>query len=351
MRITEISFCDKIGYNIRSDESKKYFLQKIESTYGIKIIAKHFEGYNVNTIQTLNQNPFIVCLRSNGNPYLMFITKYNDNDIVILIDKKIQQGYFLPRMIIVHVMIGNVNSGLHDDTIFDGEMVKKNDGSWTYLIHDMYVYKGKYMSDINIIKRLNIIYRTLNDEYLEDERCPFTISVKKYFTYDELKTHLYKHIENINYTCRGIYFKPLFLKFKDILINFDDSLIKKVSRNKMGGNFLLQSDNINNNHVIESDNESYSSNNSLSIDHVHKECSDNDILQNTQDMCLFTRKTSYPDVYEILDNSGSLMGNVCIPTMKQSIYMRDLFKEKSLIDRIKIMYCWNEKFNKWMPKI
>lgn len=349
MRLSEISFCDKVGYNIRSDETKKYFLNKIENIYGIKIIARHFDKFvHVHTQNILNKNPYLVCLRSNGNPYLMFITKYNDNDIVILIDKKIQQGYFLPRMILVHLMIGNETSGLHNDTIFDGEMVKRNDNTWTYLINDMYVHKGQYLSDVNIIRRLNSVYTILKTEYIPDEMTPFNIMVKKYFTYDELKKDIYTHIQKLNYTCRGIYFKPLFLKFKDILLNFDDTLIKKVKRDKVGGNFLLDTQN--------------------ETCEIQKKCTTiekrninankseiaNNATQNTinENMRVFlTRKTSQPDVYEILDVNGEVIGDACIPTLKISTYMRDLFKEKNLVDRVRINYTWNTKFEKWTPNV
>lgn len=372
MRVSEISFCDKVGYNIRSDDTKKYFLDKIENAYGIKIISRHFEKFSiVHSIPVLHQNPHMVCIRSNGNPYFMFITKYNNSDVVILIDKKVQQGYSLPRMILVHVMIGHETGDLHNDTIFDGEMVKREDKTWSYLINDILVYNGKYLSDINIVKRLNIVYNILKNEYIYDDVSPFNIVVKKYFTYDNIKTSIYEHIDGLNYTCRGLYFKPLFLKFKDILYNFDDGLIKKVKRDKMGGNFMLDTKTIPSlklcdipKYISDNDTSSNISEQSIDMNDVKEDSTKhykNEIIENiTYDenfkeekntvISLTTRKTSLPDVYEILNTDGNVESIVCIPSMKASIFMRELFKEKSLIDRIKVQYIWNNKFSRWTPK-
>lgn len=371
MRVSEISFCDRVGYNIRSDETKKYFLDKIDHSYGVKIISRHFEKFSpIHSISILNQNPHLVCLRSNGNPYLMFITKYNNSDVVVLIDKKVQQGYSLPRMILVHVMIGKEVGSLHDDTIIDGEMVKKEDGKWSYLVNDMIVYNGKALSDVNIVKRLNLVYGVLKNEYVYEDLSPFNIVVKKYFTYDELKTSLYEHMNNLNYTCRGLYFKPLFLKFKDILYNFDDGLIKKVKRDKMGGNFMLDTrsihadcytikaiTNIKSKNNSDADSNSSSDNSEvLRNDMDNVKCTDEMNVSTAQKdntatiVTFLTRKTSLPDVYEIINSDGNVECNVCIPSMKASIFMRELFKEKSLIDRIKVQYVWNDKFERWSPK-
>lgn len=358
MRITEISFCDKVGYNIRSDETKKHILDTIEEKYKIKIVTKHFEKFTEErSIHIVNNNPHLACVRSNGNPYFLFITRHNNNEIAVFIDKKVQHGYFLPRMIISHIMIGKDRS-IHDDTLFDGEMVKTTDGKWIFLINDLMVYKGQYLCSWSLPKRINQVYEMLADEYIPNEMSAFQIGVKRFFTFDQLKTDLHSHVENLYYTCRGVYFKPLHLKFKDILWNFDDSLIKKVKREKIGGSSFLLSTN----QEVRVD-ESTIPSGSLSpvtplslASPMSTESSipiiPHNIVCNActhQRQSFATRKTATPDVYEMLDKHNKVQGIACIPSMKISKAMRDLFADKNLVDRIDIPFEYNPKFQKWIP--
>ena len=218
MRIGDISFCDKIGYNIRSDETKKQILDKLEKKYGIRIIARHYDKFDqTRSVSVLTRNPHLICARSNGNPYMLYLTRYNLVDICIFIDKKVQQGYFLPRMIVSHLMLGR-DSAVHDDTILHGEMIKKNDGAWVFAINDMTVYKGRLLSEDNLVKRLNCVYALLKREYIVDDMAPFKLVVKKFFAYDEVEA-LEEHIKHLPYTCRGLYFKPLFTSLISICLN------------------------------------------------------------------------------------------------------------------------------------
>jgi hypothetical protein len=331
MRIGDISFCDKIGYNIRSDETKKQILDKLEKKYGIRIIARHYDKFDqTRSVPVLNRNPHLICARSNGNPYMLYLTRYNFVDICIFIDKKVQQGYFLPRMIVAHLMLGT--GAVHDDTIMHGEMIKKNDGTWVFAINDMTVYKGRLLSEENLVKRLNYVYMLLESEYIEDDMTPFKIVVKKFFAYDEVEA-LESHIKNLPYTCRGLYFKPLFIKFRDILINFDDALVKKVERYKVGGTFMLNTPAPAPPSPPPPPTASPKSN------------------QTPTQTRFYTKKTSAPDVYDIFDENGTAVGIACIPTMALSKKMRLLFDTKTIVDKVNLPYTYSDKFNKWVPQV
>ena len=62
-----------------------------------------------------------------------------------------------------------------------------------------------------------------------------------------------------------------------------------------------------------------------------------------------TRKTTSPDIYELLDDTNKVIGIACVPTMKISKMMCEKFEDKSMIDRIKIKYEYSEKFSKYLP--
>jgi hypothetical protein len=336
VHIGEISFCDKVAFNIKSDDTKKNLLDHLESKYNLKIISKHFDKFDQRMMPNINNNPHMVCVRSNGNPYFLYLTKINFVNYCIFIDKKIQQGYFFPRMIITNY---HFDDELFNDTILDGEMIKKNGEKWVFMANDLIVYNGSYLRESNLIKRLNILYKMLETQYISDIMDVSRIQVKKYFKYDELHKLINEYIPTLQYSCRGIYFKPLFLRFKDILVNFDDSVVKKVEREKFKhvGNFLLLDENKTG--IIKDD-----------IPKIIEKIKEVQ-LSNSSNNKFQVRKTSSPDVYDMFDSKGNLVDTACIPGMKVSKFMREIFAKKNVVDKLEVEFEFSQKFNKWIPVI
>lgn len=353
MHVGEISFCDRIAYNIKSEDTKRYVLDKLDRHYNLKIIHKHYDKYMDANLPTLQTNPHMVCLRSNGNPYFLYLMKYNFIQYCVFIDKKIQQGYYLPRMIITHVMF---NSSLFEDTVFDGEMVKTSDGSWHFIINDMIVCEGKLLNNTNLPRRINMLYEILASSYKYDTYDLFRISVKTYFKYNELRL-IMEHIPKLPYTCRGLYFKPLFLRFKNILYNFDENLIKKVERVKYKNvkSFILLNDKLDDNHAnaIQPPNKEFEA---TKQEYVPSSTINNKSMTppiavpgHHQYNVFMVRKTHTPDVYEIYDKEKKQIGIACIPCLKLSKMMRELTKDMNMIDMTSVKFEFSTKFNKWMP--
>lgn len=358
MHLGKISFCDKVAFNIKSDDCKERILSELKTLFNFNIIQKHYQKYIPESIQTLNDNPHLLCVRSNGNPYLMYLTKHNHVNQCIFVDKKIQHGYFFPRMILTKLWF---NDDLFNNTLFDGEMVKNNKGEWVYLIHDIIGKNGQLLSNINLVRRLVIANEILKNDVFLDNTSVCSLQIKKFFTYDAIYDLINEYIPSLNYTCRGIYFKTLFLKFKDTLVNFDDTLIKKVQRTKYKtmSNFLTSEftdkQNIckNINPVSESSNlhpTPFPSSTyiveeqraeSISID-----CSDQVISK-----LFYAKKTSQPDIYDLLDsdNVQASAQTACINSLKVSKMMHEAFAAKTLNEKIQIKCTFSRKFNKWVP--
>ncbi len=319
VHIGEISFCDKTAFNIKSDDLKKKIMETIESKYNLRIITKHFDKFDPKYMNNINSNPHLICVRSNGNPYFLYLTKIDFVNYCIFIDKKIQQGYFYPRMIVTHL---HFEDELFQDTIFDGEMIKQVNDKWVFIVNDLIVNKGIYLTNINLVKRLNILYTLLKNEYSQDDVDVCVIRVKKYFKYDEIETVFKKHIPALKYTCRGIYFKPLFLRFRDILVNFDDTLITKVQRTKFKS-FLLMDD--------------------------LKEEEEPVVVEEKKQRKFYVKKTSNPDVYDLFEQDNTFVDIACLPSLKLSKYMRNVFTGKNIIDKVEITFEFSERFKKWTP--
>jgi hypothetical protein len=254
------------------------------------------------------------------------------------VDKKVQSGYFLPRIILSKFRF-------HDElfengTLIDGEMVKDKDGHWIFIICDIIGWKGVYLENMNLVKRLNILYGILEQQFTPDECDVCHFQVKRYFPYEDLNYILNEFVPNLKYTCRGLYFKPLFIKFKNILFNFDDTLIQKVMRKKFKSvsNFLTLDDTqtllIKDNKKIST----VSSSNSL-----HQ--------QNNTEQNFYVVKTTNPDVYQLYtEGTQRLYGTACIPTLKVSKMMRKLFQDLNLTDKVYMKCLLSDKFEgKYIP--
>jgi len=310
MQTGTISFCGKTALNIKSDDVKKNILEKIENEYGVKIIKRHFECFDSKvSVEKLQKNPHLVYLKSNGNPYFMFLTCIHNVNTVVLIDKKIQQGYFYPRMIIVFAMFDSI---LFTDTMFDGEMVKDKHSRWVYIINDLLVHKSIHLHKMNLIKRINMIHTILETNYSPHKTMLFSIQVKKFTECNKIH-ELMEFSESLPYTSRGVIFKPMFIKFKDILFNFDDNLVKIRQKVKIG-----------------EDNQ-FISNESMN---KHKVCK--------------IKYTGTQDVYELYENK-KFIGIACVNSLRTSKMLSELFKNKSLMDEFDVRCSFNSKFNKWTP--
>lgn len=346
MQTGTISFCDRNSLNIKSNDTKKYFNDKLLK-YGVKVLQKHFERFDTKvSISKLKSNPYLVSLKSNGNPYLLFLTKFNGNDITLMIDKKVQQGYFLPRMIIDRLCFKH---NLFTDTLLDGEMIKCGD-HWTYAVNDIYVHEGKKLESFNCMKRLQLVHSILENEYFPIPFQKYNIQVKKYFKLTELEEAV-QFKELLPYTTRGLIFKPMFIRFRDILHNFDDSLIDNTKRVKYSeANRFIEDVNIDNIDI-----------NTISVDKAVDEpvveASSTVNLQerNAADVAadeqLFkVERTEKPDVYRLYTTDNKPSGFACVRTLKTSKLLRAAFKDTNLTEKLNFRCKYTSDFaNKWMP--
>jgi hypothetical protein len=336
----EISFAGKRAFNIKCEDTKKRILATLEHTYNFKILQKHHETFKDGHIGKLNANPHLISVKTNGNPYLLFLTRLNYVNQCIFVDKKIQQGYTLPRMILTRFSFADE---LFDGTVLDGEMINPDSSltasasPWLFLISDMIGFRGSHLDNVNVVKRMNMTYSMLKSSYLPDTFDVCHFQVKRYFTYDDVATLVSDFLPRLPYTCRGLYFKPLFLKFNDILVNFDDSLVVQPHRLKIkdivSQTFLTKDDiaGINIKQPCKKD-----------IDQTHPH-------PLRTERCWWVRKTGSPDVYTLIDTNGTEEQQACVSTLKTSKMLYNLFKDKSVQDKVKMVCVFSDVFQKWVP--
>tara|TARA_Y100000389_G_scaffold204963_1_gene261310 strand:+ start:3784 stop:4770 length:987 start_codon:yes stop_codon:yes gene_type:complete len=318
-----ISFCDRVAHNIKSNEIKTKILEELEEKYSIKIIQKHYYRLTDESVKHIVATPHLVTIRSQGNPYLLYFTRYEDKEIIYLLDKKIHPGYVLPRIIIGR---GLYNKDIFNGTVIDGEMVKVGK-NWIFLMNDIISYKGEHLRTKNLPERLSIMYEMLEKEYTEDETMDmYSYMIKKYanLCVDSLDKIIK---ENYIYNIRGIYFWAYNLKYKPKLVNIDDTLIKDVIiKSKEIPEFVMNKPEI-----------------------TKEEITKTEIIKPDTIKILTFSKTDTPDIYNVIDDKNEKLGYACIQSQKTSKMVRDEFKETSANMTVKFKCELNKKWNKWEP--
>jgi hypothetical protein len=333
-----ISFGDRVAWNIKCNSTKDLILDEIYHLYGIRIIQKHYFKLDETNIKHLSKVPHLISLRTNGNRYYIYFTKYNDIEIIYFIDMKIHTGYDKPRIILGR---GLFAPSLFQNTLIEGEMVKTKDSKWIFIINDIIAFEGKKLDHLILPKRLEIIYNLLNDKYTPDKVCDIcSYQVKSYYYNSKASLdELLEQSKKLNYTSRGLYFYSYYLKHKPKLLNFDDKVIVDVKKKiKDITEFKPQVNSTSNtsNFIITSN---------IDIKPISQE--------GDEYRELWLAKTDDADIYYLYDNFNILTSNkigvALVPSLKDSMRLRSQFKDKNLTFTIKYKCLFNKKFNKYQP--
>ena len=351
-----ISFCDRINFNIKSTDTKHDILFQLKK-FNIQVLEKHWYKLDEKGTEHIQRMPHLACLRSNGNPYYMYFTRYDDVPIIYYIDKKIQPGYQVPRVILTK---GLWDESLFSNTLLEGEMVKDTYGGWLFLINDVIAYKNEFLSNEPLPKRLELAFEILGKYHTFDkiiDVCSF--QVKQYANATQEGTDaLIELAKTLPYTSRGIYYWPFSNKYKPKLINFDDNLIKSVYRKVKDTPDFREA----NNTTAEISQDDDNVKNSITTNTIspvksesEKPISTNkDISLESDQKVLWLRKTENPDVYDIYESDHGMhknnkIGIAQVPGMATSKMLRAAFKDATVAVYIPFICSYNKNVEKWLP--
>lgn len=338
MQVGQISFCDSVGYNIKSNDVKDHILKRVTQVYDIHVIRKHFTLFSNGDHKRLKTSPHALSLRSNGNPYYMLLLKIDQVRTCLFMDKKIQHGYCHPRMIIAPFMF---HPSLSDrDTVFEGEMIKDEQGTWLFVINDILVMRGVKLTEEPLETRIQRVQGILADLFTPSpatDVCRFEI--KRYFPCDRVLEMIQKFMPSLPYTCRGIYIKPSAMKHKTLYYNFDDSNIKSVHRQKLTTSFSTNTDG--------------GIQRGAGAVTVHPRAASIAISKGSPDTRVFDiEKTEIPDVYKLITpEDGTFFDYACIRGMRVSKFMDRLFGNAIVTTRKRLLTRYVARFGKWEPDV
>jgi hypothetical protein len=299
--LTKTNFSGKTVDNITDNELKKYILNDIKlKCGGIQYNSRYAKVYNEQYSRNLN-NPHIICLKSSGTPYLLYCTQINNVNYSLLIDKKIKVGYEYPKMFVTPYKFDN---SVFTGTLFETELVRDKHQNWFLLLGDIYFHKSNNCSNLVIMDRMNMIHRLLENEYNSDSFCDICpIQVKKYFDFKDKEDIMKEFIPQLDYGTRGFYFIPLKSSYSKILYLFKegDLIVKKEKKDTV--------------------------------------------------VCLI-QNTMKRDVYDLYVQGPTNIvkhGIACIPTLRCSQMVRELFNEVDVSVDVYVECRFNDKFGKWEP--
>lgn len=309
----QISFCGKIAHNLVDDNQKEYFLNKLYNNYQISITDKDYIVLKEKHINQILKHRYYLSTVSNGNRYFLFLCIYEGRKLNLFIDHKVKKGYKYPRILNVDY---DFDIELYKkNTLMSGELVKKVNDSWLFILSNLIIYDGCKLN-MNIIGKMNIIYRILTNDYKYSIKQPCELKVKKIFKMNDINTIQNDFIKHIDYSIKGLSlyadnptFHNYIFIYKQEEINID-TIIKKIEEKLSTIEHL--------------------------IEHVFN-----------------LKKTKIPDIYELytLYNSKEYKyGFAHIPSLKMSKYIKELFYKKET-DELPINCIFSPQFKKWEPNM
>ena len=338
LKLQQISFCGKVVQNLTNDDQKGYFLDKLYNNYQTKISDKDYIILKEKYLSNLHKNKHYLSTVSNGNRYFLYLTIYQGRYLNLFIDRKVKEGYKYPRMLLVDFNFDD--SFYQQETLFSGELIKKDDNSWLFLLSNLLVYQEQTIN-LNIIGKMNIIYRILSKNYQNSEKQPCVLKVKKIFKIQEISEVLQKFIPNLGYTCKALSFYPDNNSFSNFIYLFD--------RNKS-----YQEKNTMTKSISKLSNTSSEISSIDNIDELKRtieekiETTDEEIEYNFK-----LRNTDCPDIYQLFTKYQKkviLYGYAHIPSIKCSKYIQKKLSSNDYKDII-INCRYSNNFKKWEPKL
>ena len=380
-------FSNKKSLEIISPQIKNDIKSLIVKIGSFNLTSKYYTFLNKKNVNNLKDNLFQVSLSTFGKKFILFVTIYNTKKYCIFINKKND------AMTVTQLKFSD---DIFNGTLFDGELVKNDNGKWIYLINDIAYYKGENIITKSFSERQNIIDNILKDDHDNDVNNlnqTFYISKKMYFNYNYIKDLVEKYMDCLNYKCAGLYFKNINNFSDNYLFIFPEcrsdskilnngvtidnkkiNILEKDINNEEIDNKSDNSDDIFNDvEIIQS--EKIPNVNMVSSNEINKPIINNDRLNDKQinknmklekTTCRFMiNNTLMPDIYELYckntNNNIEKHSYASVPDIDTSNFLKDILKITSddnyqdihtRIENKNEVYVecnYHKNFKKWIP--
>ena len=274
--------------------------------YGVDIEYKKYHFLDKNRAQELKATKHSFVLNTFGTKYLLFLTKVNSKNYAIYINRKNESFYYVKT---------RFSEELYSDTVFEGETVKIGN-DWSFLLSDIHLYRGQPLQSITFDERYRRMTKLLNEEYISDEY------VEPFRLFKDIKSVREKYVPTLPFQVNGYLFKSSAFATYDILYIFPECRNKKEDE------------------VVREPSDSV-----IATDTSPKKAKEVSVMKN--EIIFISKKTEYPDVYELYESSNSKMYDYAgISTIGVSKMVREWFAEKT---ELVILFRKNKINEKWDP--
>lgn len=279
--------------------------------YGVDIEYKKYHFLDKNRAQELKSTKHSFVLNTFGTKYLLFLTKVNSKNYAIYVNRKNESFYYVKTRFLEELYL---------DTVLEGEALKIGN-DWSFLVSDIHLYRSNSLQSNTFDERYRCITKLMNDEYISDDYIePFRLLKKDVFDYTDIKRVRDKYIPTLPFKVNGYLFKSSTVSTYDILYIFPECRNKKEDEvGREPSNAVIAS-----------------------------ETSPKKVKEIVKDEMIFiSKKTEYPDVYELYESSNSKMYDYAwLSTIGVSKMVREWFAEKT---ELVILFRKNKINDRWEP--
>lgn len=331
---------------LMDDETKGDLKKQLIQRWNIK-----FEkDYTFLTEDTLAEVPTSkLYLNTFGHNYYLYFTKLNGKPTTVMFDKWKEQAY------IVRFRVEEI---LYYDTLFEGDLIKKSDGTWIYQITDIIAHEGEDIRHNFLDERVNIIDSILKLQYKPDPIMePCQLERTLFVDPEHLDWLLTVYAKDVKYRCNGVNFKPQ--KYGEhYLFILEEYANKKTNNSNSNSKYRPKL----NTTEVALPMPTASSSITSSVDHIENNKTE-DNKPKVMEAVLALKKTNKPDVYELYANDGEDM-----LVQIDYAYIRDVEHSQQIADaidttmkeyeleiedgeypEIPFLCQYTLDFNKWMP--
>ena len=347
-------------------------IQSISNIGVFKIQSKYYSFLNKKNLDNLLNYKFHVLLKSFGKNYILFLTKINDKKYNIFINKKNN---------VMNIVNIHFSDELYNGTLLDGEIVKNEYNKYIFLLNDIPYYKGSSLITKNFEERNIFLEKLINNEYKSDNE--LHISIKKYFSINEINDLVNNYMKILSYKCAGLLFKNNSNFGDNYLFSFpecrsDSKILKNgvtIDNQKVVVNeehIIInpkhsnnEFKNINeNNENNENDNELFGELEKVEIINNSHQSQTQTQTQINKETCNFMiNPTSLPDIYELYcyssNNNIEKYSYASVPDIETSNYLKSLINFENINENVltkikknKATYVeckFHKVFKKWIP--
>lgn len=205
MHTIPISFCSGTAYHLTDEAGKEEILRDISDRLRVRTMTHDARLYRSDSGQDTS-GTYVSHLQSNGNAYLLFLTRIGYSETSLYVDRKVRRGHSLPRVILDHLMFSR---DLYDGTVISGEMVRTKDGEWMFLADDLFAVRGRPLFRVGYRDRYAALIRVL-ECCVTDGSHSHRIAAKRVFpATDEGHAEMQRHSETVPYGNTGCVYKSL----------------------------------------------------------------------------------------------------------------------------------------------